>query len=76
MEQKGWSWCRARELLENREDKKSAEIAFRTLYCLTREEPGRQKYPRFTWDILDHFLEYYEEKIEAGMRIGAIENTE
>ncbi len=67
---------RCLQLLENREDEESAEIAFRTLYRLTREEPGRPKYPKFTWNILDHFLEYYEEEIEAGMRIGAIENPE
>ncbi len=64
------------QLLDKREDEKSAEIALRTLYRLTREEPGRPKYPKFTWDILEYFLEYFKEKIEAGTRIGALKNTE
>ena len=39
------------QLLENREDEGSAEIAFRTLFRLTRYEPGRPRAHR------DHLAE-------------------
>ena len=41
---------RLRQLLEKREDRESAETAFRALYRLTNAEPGRPKYPELTWE--------------------------
>jgi hypothetical protein len=43
---------RLRELCEAREDREAAEIAFRALFCLSRDEPGRPKYPEFTVTVL------------------------
>ena len=48
------------QLLENREDKESVEIAFRTLFRLTRYEPGRPRYPEFSWDYVQYFLDHFE----------------
>ena len=38
--------------VETRENGEKAETAFRALYRLTREKPGRPKYPEFSWDYL------------------------
>ena len=49
------------QLLENREDEGSAEIAFRTLFRLTRYEPGRPRYPEFSWDFVQYVLDHLTE---------------
>ena len=41
---------RLQELYEARKDLEAAEIAFRALYRLSRDEKGRPKYPEFTWE--------------------------
>ncbi len=45
---------------ENKEDAEKAEVAFRTLYRLTRKESGRPKYPPFSWDLIHYYSVYYE----------------
>ncbi len=52
---------RLQELCEVREDREAAEIAFRALFRLSRDEPGRPKYPVFTWGNLRHYLDYHED---------------
>ena len=39
---------RLQELCEAEEDREAAEIAFRALFRLSRDKPGRPKYPEFT----------------------------
>ena len=51
---------RLMELCEAREDQEAAEIAFRALFRLSRDKPGRPKYPKFTWGILQYYLDYHE----------------
>jgi len=41
---------RLQELCEAEKDEEAAEIAFRALFRLSRDEPGRPKYPKFTWE--------------------------
>ncbi len=53
---------RLRELCEAREDREAAEIAFRALFRLSRNEPGRPKYPEFTWGNLQYYLDYHEDE--------------
>ena len=48
---------RLQELCEAREDREAAEIAFRALYRLSRDEPGRPKYPEFTWESIEYWAE-------------------
>jgi len=48
------------QLLVDRKDEESAENAFRTLHRLTRSEPGRPRYPEFSWDYVQYFLDYLE----------------
>ena len=50
---------RLEELLEKREDPERAEIAFRAFYRLERMIVGRPKYPEFSWDFLQDYLEQY-----------------
>jgi hypothetical protein len=50
---------RLRQLLELRENRENAEIAFRTLYRLTNPEPGRPRYPEFSWETIKFYLELY-----------------
>ncbi len=55
-------FLRLEQLLESREDDESAEIAFRALYRLTRDEVGRPKYPNmrgesgYDWEYLDYYV--------------------
>ena len=44
-------------LLEKREDLGRAEVAFRTIYRLVGKSVGRPKYPEFSWDLLQDYLE-------------------
>ena len=47
---------RLQELCEAGEDREAAETAFRALFRLGRDEPGRPKYPEFSWDYLEYYL--------------------
>ena len=51
-------------LLETQEDQESAKIAFRTLYRLQNRDVGRPKYPEFSWDFLQHYLDMKVPKLE------------
>ena len=53
---------RLRELCEAGEDREAAETAFRALFRLSRDEPGRPKYPEFSWDMLQYYLDYHEDE--------------
>ena len=53
---------RLQELCEAREDREAAETAFRALFRLSRDEPGRPKYPEFTWGNLQHYLYYHKDE--------------
>ncbi|GAJ05488.1 unnamed protein product, partial [marine sediment metagenome] len=44
------------------EDREAAETAFRALFRLNRDEPGRPKYPEFTWDMVQYYLDYHEDE--------------
>jgi hypothetical protein len=56
---------RLRQLLEDREDRASAETAFRALYRLTNPEPGRPKYPEATWENIELYIDMYlQEKFQ------------
>ncbi len=48
------------KLVEKREEKEKAEIAFRTLYRLKTVQPGRPKYPEFSWGYLQYYLDFHE----------------
>ena len=48
---------RLHQLYETRKDKEAAEIVFRALFRLSRDEPGRPKYPEFSWDMVGHYLD-------------------
>jgi hypothetical protein len=50
---------RLERLLEERADKERAEVAFRTLYRLLNGCPGRPKYPKFSWKLLQQYLDQY-----------------
>ena len=53
---------RLQELCEVEKDREAAEIAFRALFRLSRDEPGRPKYPEFTWGMLQYYLDYHEDE--------------
>ena len=53
---------RLQELCEAEKDREAAEIAFRALFRLSRDEPGRPKYPEFTWSMLQYYLDYHEDE--------------
>ena len=53
---------RLRQLLE-RKDTEKAQTAFRCIHRLLEDNPGRPKYPEFSWDYLSYFLEVGEEHI-------------
>ncbi len=53
---------RLQKLYETRKDLEAAEIAFRALFRLSRDEPGRPKYPEFNWDMLQRYLDYHEDE--------------
>ena len=54
--------CEAQKDQEVEKDREAAEIAFRALFRLNRDEPGRPKYPEFTWDMLQYYLDYHEDE--------------
>ena len=51
---------RLRELCEASEDLEAAETAFRALFRLSRDGPGRPKYPEFTWPLAECWADLYE----------------
>ncbi len=53
---------RLQKLYEAKEDRESAEVAFRALFRLSRDEPGRPKYPEFTWDYLQYYLVHHKDE--------------
>ena len=46
--------------VETRENVEEAETAFRTLYRLTRDKPGRPKYPEFSREYILYYLDFHE----------------
>ncbi len=52
---------RLQELCEAMEGREAAENAFRALFRLSRDEPGRPKYPKFSWEYLQHYLDFHED---------------
>ena len=50
---------RLQKLYEAKEDREAAEIAFRALFRLSRDEPGRPKYPEFTWGLVERWAYDY-----------------
>jgi hypothetical protein len=50
---------RLQQLLKKREDRESAETAFRALFRLTNAEPGRPNYWEFTWENVQIYIERY-----------------
>ena len=36
-----------------------AETAFRTLYRLMSDVPGRPRYPEFSWEILEYYVVFH-----------------
>ena len=53
------------KLLEEKTEPEKAELGFRVLYRLMSDKPGRPKYPEFSWEFLDYFLEYHRDKLRA-----------
>ena len=53
---------RLREFCEAGEDREAAEVAFRALFRLSRDERGRPKYPEFSWDKVQRYLDWYEDE--------------
>jgi len=43
------------ELYESKEDWEMAEAACRVLFRLNKKDPGRPKYPEFSWGSLPYF---------------------
>lgn len=50
---------RLERLLEKREEPERAEVAFRAMYRLEGGHVGRPKYPEFSWDNLQIYIEHY-----------------
>ena len=51
---------RLMELTKERSDEEKATITFRTLYRLMFvKSGGRPKYPEFSWNVAETFLEQY-----------------
>ena len=56
---------RLRQLLKERKDTEKAQTAFRCIHRLLEDNPGRPRYPEFSWDYLSYFIEDSEEHILA-----------
>lgn len=52
---------RLKQLLEKREDAKTAETTYNCMYRLLEDKPGRPKYPKFSWELLSYLVEDCEE---------------
>ncbi len=51
------------KLTEERKEEEKAEITYRTLYRLMlAEKGGRPKYPEFSWNAAQTFIDIYKEK--------------
>ena len=50
-------------LLEKRAEPERAEVAFHTFYRLEGGIVGRPKYPEFSWDFLQDYLEDYARRL-------------
>ena len=46
--------------VETRENVEKAETVYRILFRLTNEKPGRPRYPEFSWDYLQYYLDFHE----------------
>ena len=55
---------RLETLLEARVDPERAEIVFRTLYRLRDGGIGRPRYPEFSWEFLEYYLDLRVPSIE------------
>jgi len=51
------------QLLEEKNDPEKAQLAFRCLHRLLEENPGRPKYPEFSWDYLAYFVDVGEKEL-------------
>ena len=56
---------RLEKLLEKREDLGRAEVAFRAMYRLEGGIVGRPKYPGFSWEFLQQYLEHFAVRLSA-----------
>jgi len=45
---------------ETRENVEKAETAYRILHRLTTEKQGKPKYPKFSWEYLEHYVDSHE----------------
>ena len=52
-------------LLEKGEDLERAEVAFRAMYRLEGRRVGRPKYPEFSWDFLEEYLDHYAVRLRV-----------
>jgi hypothetical protein len=50
---------RLETLLKTQTDQERAETAFRILFRLLDEGKGRPRYPEFSWDVLQYYLDYW-----------------
>jgi hypothetical protein len=53
---------RLQELCEAREDRESAEVAYRTFLRLNTDKPGRPKYPVFIWGQVQYYVNKFLEE--------------
>ena len=56
---------RLKQLLVERKDPEKAQTAFRCMHRLLGDNPGRPRYPEFSWDYLSYFIEVGEEELLA-----------
>ena len=55
---------RLERLLEERKELERAETAFRTMFRLERSDVGRPKYPEFSWEFLEQYLQLYVVRLD------------
>ena len=48
------------KLAETRMNGEKAETAYRIIHRLTTEKQGKPKYPKFSWEYLEHYLDFNE----------------
>jgi hypothetical protein len=56
---------RLRELCQEKKDKESAELAWRTYVRLSSNKPGRPKYPIFIWGQVQYYVNKFLEESES-----------
>ena len=54
-------FLRLEKLLEEKTDEEKAKITFRTLFRLLFVEKGRPRYPEFSWNRAEAFIERYKD---------------